>query len=164
MPPRGEKLSCIALTDPLETIVVISPHSALAGMPNRTSLPSMEPWPPVMPLNPYSAKRMAIRPMAKSVVFAAKMALPCRLSFTIRPIRERDGRRDEQDGDHLEEVAEGGRVLEGMGRVHAEESAAVAPQLLDGDLGRCRSQWKDLVLAFEADGELVRAEVLDHPL
>ena len=45
----------------------------------------MDPWPPVMPLKPYSANRTATMPMAKTVVLAAKMARPWLLSFTMRP-------------------------------------------------------------------------------
>jgi hypothetical protein len=42
-PPSGVKLSCMALTEPLEAAVVAVAHSALLVMPKRTSLPSMLP-------------------------------------------------------------------------------------------------------------------------
>jgi hypothetical protein len=48
--------------------------------------------------------------------------------------REAEPGGDHQDGHALEEVGEGGGVLEGMGRVHVEEPAPVGAQLLDGDL------------------------------
>jgi hypothetical protein len=43
IPPSGVKLSCMALTEPLEAAVVVTAHSADADSPNRTSLPSMLP-------------------------------------------------------------------------------------------------------------------------
>ena len=48
-------------------------------------------------------------------------------------------RRDHEDREHLEEVAERGRVLERMGRVDVEEPAAVGAQLLDRYLRGCRA-------------------------
>ena len=47
MPPSAVKLSCIALTAPHEAAVVTTANRAEAGMPKRTSLPSM--FPPVSP-------------------------------------------------------------------------------------------------------------------
>ena len=47
--------------------------------------------------------------------------------------------RDQEDQDHLQEVGEGGRVLERVGGVGIEESAAVGPELLDGLLRSNRS-------------------------
>src|SRR4030095_6420905 len=43
---------------------------------------------------------------------------------------------DEQDGQDLQEVREGRRILERMRRVHVEEAAAVRAELLYGDLPR----------------------------
>ncbi len=42
-PPSGWKLSCIALTEPLEVAVVIADQVAEATGPSRTSLPSRLP-------------------------------------------------------------------------------------------------------------------------
>ena len=40
-PPRGIRLSCMALTPPSEAPVVVAVQMAVDGAPKRTSLPSM---------------------------------------------------------------------------------------------------------------------------
>jgi hypothetical protein len=42
-PPSGMKLSCMALTEPLEAAVVAVAQRAESTMPKRVSLPSMVP-------------------------------------------------------------------------------------------------------------------------
>ena len=42
-PPSGVSESCMALTEPFEVTVVVTPHSADRPAPKRTSLPSIEP-------------------------------------------------------------------------------------------------------------------------
>ena len=48
MPPSAVKESCMALTAPQDAAVVMTANSADAGMPKRTSLPSM--LPPASPI------------------------------------------------------------------------------------------------------------------
>ena len=48
VPPSGVKLSCAALTAPVDVPVVEAANSPEAAGPNRTSLPSM--FPPAWPL------------------------------------------------------------------------------------------------------------------
>ncbi len=43
IPASGERLSCMALTDPLEAADVDVDHNTLLVIPNRVSLPSIEP-------------------------------------------------------------------------------------------------------------------------
>ena len=69
-----------------------------------------------------------------------------------------------QQGDHLQPVGEGGRVLERMGRVDAEEAAAVGAELLDGDLGGGRAERQQLLLTFQGVERQVGRQALGHPL
>ena len=55
---------------------------------------------------------------------------------TAENVRER--RAEGEDGHHLDEVRQGGRVLEWMGRIGVEEPASVGAQHLDRDLRRDR--------------------------
>ena len=86
MPPSGEKLSCMALTEPLEATVVASAQMALAEMPKRVSLPSMEPMAAGHAVEPVLGEQDR-RPdrWRTATVLAAKIARPWLLSFTIRP-------------------------------------------------------------------------------
>ena len=58
--PSGVKLSCMALTEPLEAAVVATAHSAELPTPKRTSLPSMLPAELVDTAGPRSAGLPAI--------------------------------------------------------------------------------------------------------
>ena len=60
---------------------------------------------------------------------------------------EAEGDRDQQDRQDLRHVRGDGRVLERMGRVHAEEAAAVGAKLLDRDLRRGGAAGDDLLAA-----------------
>jgi hypothetical protein len=61
---------------------------------------------------------------------------------------ETQRRRDQEDRQHLEEVAERRRVLVRMGRVGVEEAAAVGAQHLDGFLRSNRAHGQGLLGGF----------------
>ena len=138
MPPSGVKLSCMALTEPLEAAVVATAQRLELAMPKRTSLPSM--------LAGIEAERgevrIAVRLRPSSRRHAGeeddrhggveRPALPLVLDHPAEGVGQRG--RDQQDEEHLEEVAERRRVLVGDGRVGVEEAAAVGAELLDRDL------------------------------
>ncbi|MCY1354583.1 hypothetical protein D9M69_409660 [compost metagenome] len=77
---------------------------------------------------------------------------------------EHQRRRDQDDGDHLQQVAPGGRVLERMRRVHAEEAATVGAQLLDGDLAGRRAERDALLGALQGHRVGVVQESLRNAL
>ena len=60
------------------------------------------------------------------------------------PEGEAAGHRDEQQGDHLEEVGKRVRVFKGVRRVDPEEAAAVGSQLFDRDLAGGWAERDDL--------------------
>ena len=90
-PPRGVKLSCAALTAPVEVPVVEAANSPPAAEPNRTSLPSMFPssWltPASASLGLPSVSKCIASPAdpIQSTNIAAKSAHPCRWLPTSRP-------------------------------------------------------------------------------
>ena len=57
-------------------------------------------------------------------------------------------RRNQEDGQHLQEVAEGCRVLKRVGRVGIEEAAAIGAQHLDGFLRGHRAHGQGLLLGL----------------
>src|SRR6266545_8101346 len=65
------------------------------------------------------------------------------------PEREGQGRRDPQDGEHLEEVGDRRGVLEWMCGVDIEEPASIGPELLDSDLTGDRPSGKELLEPLE---------------
>ena len=69
-----------------------------------------------------------------------------------------------QQGDHLQPVGEGGRVLERVGRVDAEEAATVGAELLDGDLRGGRAERQQLLLAFQGVERQIGRQTLGNPL
>ena len=71
---------------------------------------------------------------------------------------------DGEQSDHLQPVGEGGRVLERMCRVDAEEAAAVRAKLLDGDLRGRRAERQQLLLTFHTVERQIGGEALRHPL
>lgn len=73
-------------------------------------------------------------------------------------------RRDQDDRGHFEQVAPGARVLERMGRVDAEEAAAIGAQLLDGDLAGRRAERDGLLGALQGGGMDIVEEGLRHAL
>ncbi|MCY1407536.1 hypothetical protein D9M71_228400 [compost metagenome] len=77
---------------------------------------------------------------------------------------EHQGRRNQNDRGHLEQVAPGRRVLERVRRVDAEEAAAIGAQLLDGDLAGRRAQRDGLVSPLQGQGLDVMTEGLRHAL
>ena len=96
-PPSGVKLSCIALTEPLDAAVVAVAHRALCVIPKRVSLPSMLPpaasalaWASTPSavrrgLPACSAASVANTSGTKITTIAAKIAHPCRRSLTTAP-------------------------------------------------------------------------------
>ena len=78
-------------------------------------------------------------PTRSTASITPKITVACARSLIIRPNMTIDGHRDDDDRDHLEQVAPGARVLERMRRVRPEEAAAVGAELLDRDLGGHRA-------------------------
>ncbi|MGY3120787.1 hypothetical protein ACVWXQ_004724 [Bradyrhizobium sp. S3.14.4] len=74
------------------------------------------------------------------------------------------GRADQEDREHLHEVRQRRRVLEGMGGVGIEEAAAIGPEHLDRDLRGHRADRDGLLGAFERRGLDVSTERLRHAL
>ena len=83
---------------------------------------------------------------------------------------------NEEDGEHLHQVREGGGVLEGVGAVGVEEASAVGAEHLDGFLRGDGALGDGLagrggicpvlgyMLSFDEFGGVVGAEVLDDTL
>ena len=80
---------------------------------------------------------------------AARIAQPWRSLPTMRPKTLVSAAPRAKIGHHLDEVRQGGRVLEWMGRIGVEEPAAVGAQHLDRDLRRDRTQRDRLLGTFE---------------
>ena len=74
------------------------------------------------------------------------------------------GRADQEDRQHLHEVRQRGRVLEGVRGVGIEEAAAIGAQHLDRDLRGHRADRDGLLGAFERGGLDIVAERLRHAL
>ena len=72
--------------------------------------------------------------------------------------------RDREHRQHLDQVGERGRVLEGVGRVGVEEAAAVVAQLLDDLLRGDRTDRDRLLAALERRHRGRRSERLGHAL
>ncbi len=73
-------------------------------------------------------------------------------------------RRDQQDGEHLEEVRDAVRVLERDGRVRVEVATSVRAELLDGDLRGDGAARDRLLSALERRHGLVAGERLRDAL
>jgi hypothetical protein len=73
-------------------------------------------------------------------------------------------RRDGEDGQQLEQIAQRGGIFERMGGIHAEESAPIGAELLDGHLGGGRSQGNVLLTPFAGRCGGVRRNCLHHAL
>ena len=89
-------------------------------------------------------------------------ALPLVLDHAAEGVGER--RRDEQDVDHLQEIAERRRVLVRDRGVGVPEAAAIGAELLDGDLRGGRPLADGLLGAFKRGRIDIGAEVLRHAL
>jgi hypothetical protein len=86
------------------------------------------------------------------------------LLFGHAGVHENQGRWNQQDGEHLQKIAEGRRILERVGAVDPEVSSAVGPQLLDRDLGSDRTERDRLGRARGRHCGGTRAPGLDHSL
>ena len=71
---------------------------------------------------------------------------------------------EHEDGQHLDEVRQRGRVLERMRGVGVEEAAAIGAEHLDGDLRGDRADGDGLSGAFQRGGVDVRSERLRNAL
>ena len=173
-PPRGVKLSCMELTDPLDVPVVDAAHRPEAEgrseppcppccrRPGRSRPPdprrtgrarschwSRSPWPPThdKPDDRHDGEN--------------RTPLPAVLHHV--PVGEGQSERDDDDGVRLEEVVERGAVLERVRRVGVEEATAVGAELLDRLAGNGATG--DHLRAALDGGDLGEAvEVLDHAL
>jgi hypothetical protein len=81
-------------------------------------------------------------------VIAASTAQPWRGSPTARPKAKAQRRGDQEDRQHLKEVAQRRRVFIRVGRVGIEEAAAVGAQHLDGLLRSDRAHGQGLLVGF----------------
>ena len=89
-------------------------------------------------------------------------ALPLVLDHATESVRQR--RRDQQNVEHLDEIAQRRRVLVRDGGVGVPEAAAIGAELLDRDL-RCGRTLADHLLGALQGGRIdVWPEVLRHPL
>ena len=156
-PPSGVKEPCMEFTEPLEAAVVALAQRAEFAMPKRVSLPSMLP-PACSALGRViDAERGELRIAGLLGGDAAKRQrhedhehrdedrppLARVVDHSTERVAER--RRNQQDGQHLEEVGQRRRIFERMRRVHIEEAAAVRAELLDRDLARGGSEWNRLL-------------------
>ena len=89
-------------------------------------------------------------------------ALPLVLDHPSEGVGQRG--RDQQDVEHLEEVAERRRILVGHRRVGVPEAAAVGAELLDRDLRGCRPLAQRLGRAFQRGGVDIGPDVLRNAL
>ena len=80
------------------------------------------------------------------------------------PEHEDLSRRDQQDRQHLEEIRQAVRILEGVGRVRVVVPAAVRPELLHRDLRRDRAARDRLLSALKRRRRRVRVERLRYAL
>ena len=85
IPAMGDKLSCIALTEPFDAADVEVAQSILLVMPKRVSLPSIKCKLPKMGLVAYSAYKEMPNPTTSMISMAEKIAQPCREEPTIFP-------------------------------------------------------------------------------
>ena len=144
-PPKGVKESCMELTAPQEASVVTVAKRAELKIPKRTSFPSIFPPAGSTPracsrgLPAPSAHQQIKNAPRKRIAMAPQTAQPCFWFFTIRPEIIGEAARDEEDGEHLNEVGQRRRVLIGMGGIGIEKTAAVCSQHLDGHLGGHRA-------------------------
>jgi hypothetical protein len=137
------------LTAPQEAAVVTEANSAEAGMPKRVSLPSMLPGPKraARPASGWAALRVHQhqRQHHEQECHRGQMAQPWRRSPTSTETEAQRGR-DQEDGQHLQEVGQRRRVLIRVRRVGVEEAAAVGAEHLDGFLRGHRPHGQGLLV------------------
>jgi len=85
IPANGERLSCMAFTEPLEAAVVMVDHNTLLVMPSRASFPSINGIFPKMPFVPYSEINDIVRPAARSMNIVRNTVQPCLVDLIIFP-------------------------------------------------------------------------------
>ena len=169
MPPSGIKLSCMALTAPHEAAVVITAKSA-EGDAEAHLLALHVARRGVDAERRESRIGLRFRPVADGHADNEQdahggengPALPFIADHAPEDVGQR--RADDEDQQHLRQVAEGGRVLVRVCRVGVEEAAAVRPQHLDGELGSRRPLRDRLLRAFERCRLHIGADVLRNPL
>ena len=91
------------------------------------------------------------------------MAHPC---LSLDPLAEHvhQAGANQEDGEHLDEVGQGGGVLEWVGGVGVEEPATVGAQHLDGFLSRHRPLGDRLLCALQRVSHGVGAQVMRRTL
>ena len=158
-PPIGVKLSCMLLTAPQLASVVNVANRAELAIPKRVSLPSM--LPPDCArggrsLNPQVGQN-GIAGLLEVVADEHadqehdgerrknRPALPRVSDHLSEGVGQ--ARRDHEDQEHRQQVAQRSRILKRMRGVRVEEAAAVGAQLLDGFLRRHRPLRDGLCLA-----------------
>ena len=85
IPASGDKLSCMAFTDPLDAAVVVVDQRMLLVMPNLVSFPSISGNFPKIAFEEYSAYREIDSPISSKISIAVKIVHPCRVDPTIFP-------------------------------------------------------------------------------
>ena len=124
------------LTEPLDVPVVMAAQVAEATGPFRTSLPSMfgaaaTGSPAVAALGLVSAQTATTAPVTIRTSITPYRTAACRLFLSISPAMTIEAIGRTTIAATRQQVAPGGRVLERVGRVRAEEAAAVGAGLLD---------------------------------
>ena len=141
------------LTAPQEASVVTVANRAELAIPKRTSLPSM--LPPSSPSAASARISGGLGPVGHGDAREKQKAHGGQdgptLAFVADHAAENVGERraEGEDGHHLDEVRQGGRVLERMGRIGVEEPASVGAQHLDRDLRGDRTHRDRLLRTFE---------------
>ena len=139
-PPPGVKLSCAALTAPVDVPVVVAAKSADGGRAEAHLL--------ALHVRrgrrrragcrrPRTRSRSPAEP-SQSANIAAKIAQPCRWLPTSRPNAYVSANGISRSATISTQVREAGRVLERVRRVRVRDPAAVRAQLLDRLLARDR--------------------------
>ena len=85
IPLRGDRLSCMALTDPFDAAVVEVDQIKLFVIPKRVSLPSINERCPKTGFDAYSAYNEIANPEISKIIMAVKIVHPWRVDPTILP-------------------------------------------------------------------------------
>ena len=78
IPAIGERLSCMAFTEPFEAAVVDVDQRILLVIPKRVSLPSINGKCPNIGFDEYSAYNEILNPAINKINIAVKIVQPCR--------------------------------------------------------------------------------------
>ncbi|MPM83996.1 hypothetical protein SDC9_131066 [bioreactor metagenome] len=85
IPDNGDKLSCMAFTEPFDAAVVEVDQRMLLVIPNRVSFPSINGICPKTGLDANSEYNEIVNPVTIKMNIAAKIVQPCRTEPVILP-------------------------------------------------------------------------------